>query len=66
MLEHPYSELGQSAGKQLIKLVESSETKGKTCVFFFICVLLRLLSIITPIPVMQGESEIFGSLYSNS
>lgn len=34
LLEHPYSELGQSAGKQLIKLVESSETKGKTCVFF--------------------------------
>lgn len=65
MLEHPNSELGQSAGKQLIKLVESSETKGKTCVFF-ICVLLRLLSIITPIPVMQGESEIFGSLHSNS
>ena len=32
MLEHPNSELGQSAGKQLIKLVESSETKGKTCV----------------------------------
>jgi len=47
------------------KIVESSETKGKTCVFFLFWPLIRLLSIIIPSLAMQGKSEIIESLYSN-